>query len=287
MKTQKPKIAVIGGSGLYQIEGIKDVKETRVATPFGNPSDVIVIGELEGVSCAFLPRHGRGHRILPSEINSRANIYALKKLGVEQIISISACGSLKEELKPRDFIIPDQIFDRTKGRISTFFGNGIVAHIPFDSPFCPQLSKIVYESSKDITTTHWGGVYVCMEGPAFSTLAESELHRKMGFSIIGMTALPEAKLAREAEICYTMVALVTDYDVWKKGEEVSVEKVVENLNANVENSKKLIKAVLPKLDRKRDCICSSALKFAIFTAKEAMNKQTKKKLSLLIDKYVK
>jgi 5'-methylthioadenosine phosphorylase len=282
------KLAVIGGSGLYDIPGIEDLKEVRVKTPFGTPSDAIVTGRLEGVRCAFLPRHGRGHRILPTEIPARANIYALKSLGVERIIGVGACGSLKEELAPRHFVIPDQIFDRTRLRVSTFFGGGVVGHVSFDRPFCPALSPVLAESAEAAgVTTHRGGVYVCIEGPAFSTVAESEVNRKLGFSVVGMTVLPEAKLAREAEICYSSVSLVTDYDVWKEGEEVSVERVVATLHANVENVKKLIRQALPRLQGPRECPCASALKFAVFTQPGAMNPATRKKLGLFIGKYFK
>lgn len=285
---EKVKIGVIGGSGIYDIEGITETRKQKISTPFGDPSDTIVIGNLEGIPVAFLPRHGRGHFIMPSELNSRANIYALKSLGVEQIISISACGSLKEELKPRDIVIPDQLFDRTRQRPCTFFGEGIVAHIGFANPYCPELSQTLYQAAKDLRfSVHLGGTYVCIEGPQFSTKAESKVFRSLGFSIIGMTNLPEAKLAREAEICYATLGLVTDYDVWKEGEEVSVERVVGNLLANIENVKKLIKAVIPRLERERKCECASALAYAIQTHKWAINRKTAKKLDLLIGKYLK
>ncbi|HUW23273.1 MAG TPA: S-methyl-5'-thioadenosine phosphorylase [bacterium] len=285
---EKVKIGVIGGSGIYDIEGITETRKQKISTPFGDPSDTIVIGNLEGIPVAFLPRHGRGHFIMPSELNSRANIYALKSLGVEQIISISACGSLKEELKPRDIVIPDQLFDRTRQRPYTFFGEGIVAHIGFANPYCPELSQTLYQAAKDLRlSVHLSGTYVCIEGPQFSTKAESKVFRSLGFSIIGMTNLPEAKLAREAEICYATLGLVTDYDVWKEGEEVSVERVVGNLLANIENVKKLIKAVIPRLERERKCECASALAYAIQTHKWAINRRTAKKLNLLIGKYLK
>ena len=285
---EKVKIGVIGGSGIYDIEGITETRKQKISTPFGDPSDTIVIGNLEGIPVAFLPRHGRGHFIMPSELNSRANIYALKSLGVEQIISISACGSLKEELKPRDIVIPDQLFDRTRQRPYTFFGEGIVAHIGFANPYCPELSQTLYQAAKDLRlSVHLGGTYVCIEGPQFSTKAESKVFRSLGFSIIGMTNLPEAKLAREAEICYATLGLVTDYDVWKEGEEVSVERVVGNLLANIENVKKLVKAVIPRLERERKCECASALAYAIQTHKWAINRKTAKKLDLLIGKYLK
>ncbi|MFH1368717.1 MAG: S-methyl-5'-thioadenosine phosphorylase [Elusimicrobiota bacterium] len=284
------KIGVIGGSGVYEIEGIKDLKELKIKTPFGYPSDAIVTGELEGVRCAFLPRHARGHRILPSEINFRANIYALKSLGVEKIISISACGSLKEEFKPKDFTIPDQLYDRTKTRRSTFFGDGIVAHIQFGHPFCENVRKALKETMDEMRiSNHYGGTYVCMEGPAFSTKSESETYRKMGFSIIGMTAVPEAKLAREAEICYATIGLVTDYDCWKEhGEEVSAGAVVEVVHQNVANVKRLIKLAVPKLAKTgRECACSEALKYAIMSKLDAKNAKTQKKLELLLGKYKK
>jgi len=285
---QEVKIGVIGGSGIYDVEGITDIRKEKIRTPFGDPSDKIVIGNLEGIPVAFLPRHGRGHSIMPSELNSRANIYALKSLGVEQIISISACGSLKEELKPRDIVIPDQLFDRTRQRPYTFFGEGIVAHIGFANPYCPELSRILYQVARDLgLSVHLGGTYVCIEGPQFSTKAESKVFRSLGFSIIGMTNLPEAKLAREAEICYATLGLVTDYDVWKEGEEVSVERVIGNLLANIESVKKLIKAAIPRLGRERKCECASALAFAIQTHKWAINRRTARKLDLLIGKYLK
>lgn len=282
------KIGVIGGSGIYDIEGITEMRKQKIRTPFGDPSDAIVIGNLEGIPVAFLPRHGRGHFIAPSELNSRANIYALKSLGVEQIISISACGSLEEELKPRDIVIPDQLFDRTRQRPYSFFGEGVVAHIAFANPYCPELNGILYQVAKDLgLSVHLGGTYVCIEGPQFSTKAESKVFRSLGFSIIGMTNLPEAKLAREAEICYATLGLVTDYDVWKEEEEVTVERVVGNLLANIENVKKLIKAAIPRLERERKCECASALAYAIQTRKWAINRKTARKLDLLIGKYLK
>jgi 5'-methylthioadenosine phosphorylase len=287
-KIEPIRIAVIGGSGVYEIEGLDNLGEVRVKTPFGDPSDAIVTGRLSGVRCAFLPRHARGHKILPSEVNSRANIYALKSLGVEQIVSISTCGSLREDVKPRDFIIPDQIFDRTKSRPSTFFGEGIVAHVGFAEPFCGGMRGVIQTAVKELGINHhFGGTYVCMEGPMFSTKAESDVNRKHGFSVIGMTALPEAKLAREAEICYATIGLVTDYDVWKEGEEVSVETVMGNMSANVANSKKLIRLVLPRLAALGDknCQCRQALKYAVMTAKGSINKNTYKKLKLLLGKY--
>ncbi len=281
------KIGIIGGSGLYEIEGLKNVKEVKVDTPFGQPSDKIILGNLEGINCAFLPRHGRGHRVIPTEINSRANIYALKKIGVEQIIAISACGSLREEIHPRDFILPDQLFDRTKMRVSSFFQSGLVGHIGFAHPFCSELSMLVYHSAKSLNLpVHFGGTYVCIEGPQFSTKAESAVNRLLGFSIIGMTALPEAKLAREAEICYTTIGLVTDYDVWKEEDHVTTKTVLNNMKANIENVKKLIKTVLPDLDRRRSCECATAMKYAVITAKNRIDKKVYNKLKLLIGKYI-
>ncbi|MCB4791862.1 MAG: S-methyl-5'-thioadenosine phosphorylase [Elusimicrobia bacterium] len=287
-KTEPVKVAIIGGSGTYEIDGIENLKEVKVKTPFGDPSDAIVVGRLEGVMCAFLPRHARVHRISPSELNSRANIYALKSLGAQQIISVSAVGSLKEEIKPRDFVIPDQLFDRTKARPCTFFGDGIVAHVGFANPFCNDIRAIIHKGVEDMgIKSHFGGTYVCIEGPQFSTKAESEVNRKLGFSIVGMTAIPEAKLAREAEICYTTVALVTDYDVWKEGEEVSVEAVIETLKANTANVKKLIKNIVPVLaGYPGNCACRNALQFAIMTKIDKRNKKTYEKLKLLIGKYV-
>lgn len=280
-------IGIIGGSGVYEMEGLENVKEVKVDTPFGEPSDRIIIGTLQGVSCAFLPRHGRGHRIIPAGINSRANIYAMKKLGVEQIIAISACGSLREEIRPRDMVIPDQLFDRTKMRPSSFFESGLVGHIGFAHPFCPEVSGQLYQVAKSLNfPVHLGGTYVCIEGPQFSTKAESAVNRILGFSIIGMTALPEAKLAREAEICYAVIGLVTDYDVWKEEEHVTIETVLNNMKANAENVKNLIKTVLPRLVRERNCECASALKYAVITAKDRIDKKIYNNLKLLIGKYI-
>ncbi len=288
MLEEKVKIAIIGGSGLYEIDGVTNVVEIDITTPYGKPSDKIIIGVVDSIRCAFLPRHARGHKISPSEVNSCANIYALKKLGVEQIVSISAVGSLKEEIAPRDMILPDQYFDRTKTRRSTFFGDGIVAHVGFANPVCEDMRKILLTTAEQLKfKVHYGGTYVCIEGPLFSTKAESNANRVLGFSVVGMTALPEAKLAREAEICYTTVALATDYDVWKEGEEVTIDTVVANLTANVANVKKLIKSMLPKLMlRKRDCQCSTALKTAIFTNDWQKNRKTVKKLGVIVDKYL-
>ena len=290
-KSQKihATVGVIGGSGVYEIEGIQNLREVKIKTPFGDPSDALMLGTLEGVDVAFLPRHARGHRILPSELNSRANIYALKSIGVEQIVSVSACGSLKEELPPRHFVIPDQLFDRTKSRPGqTFYGEGIVGHTQFANPYCKALSGRVQEAGKSMgLPMHLGGTFVIIEGPMFSTKAESKVFRGLGFSIIGMTNLPEARLAREAEICYATVGLVTDYDVWKEGEEVSVENVLQTIRENVANVKALIKKAIPHLRRERTCECASAAQFAVMTDPKAFNKQTRKNLDLIIGKYFK
>ena len=282
------KIGVIGGSGLYQIDGLTDIRETKVETPFGDPSDLIMTGTLQGVPIAFLPRHGKGHRISPSELPCRANIFALKSLGVERIISISAVGSLKEDIHPLDLVIPDQVIDRTKARVSTFFGRGLVAHIGFAEPFCPHLSQILYETAKELRTkVHSGGTCVVMEGPAFSTKAESQLYRSWGASIVGMTALPEAKLAREAEICYATMAFVTDFDCWhKSAEPVSVEMVVANLMRNAETAKSILKAAIGAAAEERSCQCGSALRDAIITSREHIPANLKRELAPLIRKYV-
>ncbi len=282
------KIGVIGGTGLYEIEGIEDIEEISIETPFGKPSDKIVVGRLEGVGVAFLPRHGRGHRIMPSEVPFKANIYALKSLGVEHIIAINSCGSFREELKPGDLVIPDQIIDRTKARTSTFFGEGIVAHIPFAEPFCPVLSRVLFETARDIgATVHPRGTFVVMEGPAFSTRAESRLYRSWGADIIGMTVLPEAKLAREAEICYASIACVTDYDSWhERKEAVTAETILEILHKNVDTSKRIIKHALSKIPEERHCECATALKTAIVTSPELIPPEQKEKLKLLIGNYL-
>jgi len=282
------KIAVIGGSGLYDIEGMTDIKEVDITTPFGKPSDSIVVGKLGGVGIAFLPRHGRGHRISPTEVPSRANIYALKSLGVELIIAINSCGSFKEELKPGDLLIPDQLIDRTRSRVNTFFEKGIVVHIPFAEPFCPVLRQIVYQAAVEAgASVHDGGTYVVMEGPAFSTKAESRLYRSWGADIIGMTALPEAKLAREAEICYAIIACVTDYDSWQeRSEPVTIEVILDVLRRNIDTARKIIKLSLNKKPAKRDCDCVTALQTAIITVPELIPVETKAKLDLLIGKYM-
>ncbi|MBL7125724.1 MAG: S-methyl-5'-thioadenosine phosphorylase [Dehalococcoidales bacterium] len=282
------KIAVIGGSGLYDIEGMKDIEEVDMLTPFGVTSDKIVVGKLGGVGVAFLPRHGRGHRLLPTEVPYQANIYALKSLGVERIIGINSVGSLNEAFQPNDLLIPDQLIDRTRLRANTFFGEGIVAHIPFGEPFCPSLSQLVYQSAKDSgATVHKGGTCVVMEGPAFSTRAESMLYRSWGVDVIGMTALPEAKLAREAEICYAVIACITDYDCWHRGHDaVTAEMIISRLRQNIDTAKQIIKLAVGRVAEKRDCDCATALSTAIVTAPDVMPAAQKKKLDLLIGKYL-
>ena len=282
------KIGVIGGTGLYDIEGMTDIEEVDINTPFGKPSDAIIIGRLEGVGIAFLPRHGKEHRISPTEVPSRANIYALKSLGVQQIISINAVGSLKEEINPGDLLIPDQLIDRTKTRVSSFFTDGIVAHISFAEPFCPTIRGILAETAQEIgATVHQKGTYIVMEGPAFSTRAESFLHRSWGADVIGMTALPEAKLAREAEICYAIIACITDYDCWHEVHEaVTVDIIMETLRKNDEMTRKIIKLAASRVPEKQDCECTSALKTAIVTDPEMISPEQKQKQELLIGKYL-
>ena len=282
------KIGVIGGSGLYEIEGMTRVKKVRPRTPFGNPSDVITIGSLERMRIAFLPRHGKGHHISPTELPVRANIYALKSLGVEWIISVSAVGSLKEEIRPLDLVIPDQLIDRTKSRVNTFFGKGLVAHVAFADPFCPVLSEILNQTAIDMgASVHQGGTYLAMEGPLFSTKAESNLYRSWGASIIGMTALPEAKLAKEAEICYATLACVTDYDCWHETEEsVTIEMALVNLEKNVATAKGIVRTAAARIPQNRECDCAQALKNAIITAPEKIPRQMKRDLRLLIGKYI-
>lgn len=285
-------IGVIGGSGLYRMEGMTDVEEVALQTPFGDPSDVITVGRVEGVSMAFLPRHGRGHRISPTEIPVRANIWALKSLGVEWVISVSAVGSLREHIAPRDLVIPDQLFDRTRSRVNSFFEGGIVVHCTFAEPFCSTLSTLLLDSARELgdVTAHEGGTYVCMEGPLFSTRAESQTYRSWGMDIIGMTALPEAKLAREAELCYAIIACATDYDSWHETEEsVTVEMVVSNLSANIANAQRILRAVAKKIPADRSantCECPSALATAIMTDHSKIPPAAREKYSLLIGKYL-
>jgi len=284
------KIGIIGGSGLYQMPELTDVEEVNVDTPFGSPSDAFIVGTLEGERVAFLPRHGRGHRFTPTELPFRANIYALKSLGVERILSASAVGSLQEKYAPLDMVIPDQFFDRTRGRVkeSSFFGEGIVAHVSFAHPVCTDLGDVLEGacSAADVKV-HRGGTYLCMEGPAFSSVAESNVYRSWGMDIIGMTNIQEAKLAREAEMCYATLALVTDYDCWHPGHDaVSVETVVEYLNKNVRNAQTIMKESIKRLRTvSRECKCGSALKNAIFTPREIWPEATTKKLDAIIKKY--
>ena len=281
-----PRIAFIGGSGLYEMDGLSDVRHVDVETPFGSPSDPIAIGSLDGTTVAFLARHGRGHRLSPTEIPARANIYALKTLGVERIVSVSAVGSLREHIHPLDMLIPDQLIDRTRNRTSTFFGDGIVAHIAFSDPFCPELSSTLADAARDHATTHVGGTSVVIEGPQFSTRAESELYRTFGADIIGMTALPEAKLAREAEICYATLALVTDFDTWHETEDdVSVELVIANLRRNVASSRLVMRQVAAKLPAERSCTCGHALESAIITDQEHIGSEARERLSAIIGNY--
>ena len=285
---QQAEIGIIGGSGLYAMPGLTSVREVRAETPFGEPSDAFLLGELEGRRVAFLARHGRKHTLLPSELNFRANIYAMKKLGVERILSVSAVGSLKEEHKPTDFVIPDQFIDRTTRRVSTFFGDGVVAHVAFGDPVCGVIAKTLAEVCKsEGVVGKAGGTYVNMEGPQFSTRAESNLYRSWGADVIGMTNLQEAKLAREAEICYATVAMVTDYDCWHDGhDDVTVEQIVQVLHQNAANACKVVKAAVAALPRQRSCACASALKHAILTRPEAIPEAAKERLELLIGKYL-
>jgi 5'-methylthioadenosine phosphorylase len=285
---EKVSIGIIGGSGLYQMAGLTNVEQLKVDTPFGEPSDSLMIGVLEGKRVAFLARHGSGHRILPSDLNFRANIFAMKKIGVERILSASAVGSLKEEHKPLDIVIPDQFFDRTRGRISSFFGEGLVVHISFAHPVCTHLSDQIITAGKQAgVPVKRGGTYLCMEGPAFSTVAESNVYRSWGMDLIGMTNLQEAKLAREAEICYATIALVTDYDCWHPAHDaVTVDQVLTVLRQNSENAQKLIRQTVGLLDEQRPCKCGSALKSAILTDHSQVPPATKEKLKLLIEKYI-
>jgi 5'-methylthioadenosine phosphorylase len=284
----KPSIGIIGGSGLYSMPGFEAHEERTIDTPWGAPSDSYIVGRLAGKEVAFLARHGRGHRISPSELNFRANIYGMKWLGVERILSLSAVGSLKLEHKPLDFVIPDQFVDRTRGRVSTFFGEGLVAHISFAHPICPQLAKVAHAACvASNVSTALGGAYLCMEGPAFSTLAESNLYRSWGMDIIGMTNLQEAKLAREAEMCYTTIAMVTDYDCWHPDHDaVTVSDIIANLTKNAENAAKVVAASVRAMPAKRECKCGSALSHALLTSRDAVPEATRKKLELLVGKYL-
>jgi len=282
------EIGIIGGSGLYSMPGLADVQELREQTPFGEPSDAYVLGTLEGRKVAFLARHGRGHRILPTELNFRANIYGFKQLGVERVVSLSAVGSLKEEHKPMEFVIPDQFFDRTRHRVDTFFGEGIVAHVAFADPVCPELARVVEAvCGKAAVTGKRGGTYLCMEGPQFSTKAESNIYRTWGMDVIGMTNLQEAKLAREAEMCYVTVAMVTDFDCWFPGHEsVTVDQIVAVLLKNAENACRVVRETVAAMPARRSCKCGSALAHAIITERDKIPAATREKLKLILGKYL-
>lgn len=282
------KIGVIGGSGLYQMEEVQGVRDIKVDTPFGEPSDFLITGTLYGKSMVFLPRHGVGHRIQPTDLNFRANIYAMKKMGVEWIISLSAVGSMKEEIAPGDIVIPDQYYDNTKRRLSTFFGDGVVVHVSFANPTCVRLNSILSRAARAVgANVHEGGTYLCIEGPQFSTRAESNIYRQWGVDVIGMTNVTEAKLAKEAEICYSTLALPTDYDVWRASNEtVTVEQILEVLNANVEKSKSIIKEAVKSIPYDRDCGCADALKDAIITAPERIPAEKRQELELLLGRYL-
>ncbi len=283
------RVGVIGGTGFADIEGLQDRREVHIATPFGPPSDAYTLGSLQGIPLAFLPRHGRGHHVQPTDVNAHANIFGFKRLGVEFLISVSACGSLREEFAPQHIIVPDQLYDHTRHRVSTFFGNGIVAHVSFAQPYCPALGDVLFESGQDVDVAlHKGGAYICMEGPQFSTKAESEVYRRWGMDVIGMTAVPEAKLAREAEICYATLACVTDYDVWHDtAGEVTVEMVVENLHQNVDHAKEIVRRAITALPAEREgCPCPTALANAIITAPESVPPAQRATLDLLVGKYL-
>ncbi len=288
-RTEKITIGVIGGSGLYEMEGLTQIKTLKLTTPFGKPSDEYLIGTLHGKRVAFLPRHGRGHRIMPTDINYRANIYGMKQLGVERIISVSAVGSMKNEIRPGDIVIPDQFYDHTKHRRSTFFGNGVVAHVGMADPVCAQLGKILIRAGAAVgATVHRGGTYLCMEGPQFSTRAESLIYRTWDVNVIGMTNATEAKLAREAELCYSTIALATDYDCWHHSEEaVTVEAVLAVMKHNIETSKALISEAVRLLSGPRACACGEALRNAIMTPEKLIPAKTKKDLAPIIGKYMK
>jgi 5'-methylthioadenosine phosphorylase len=285
---ERAEIGIIGGTGLYQMEGFTDVREVPVDTPFGSPSDSLVLGSLEGRRVAFLPRHGRGHRILPHELNFRANVFTMKTLGVEWILSVSAVGSLKERYEPLHVVVPDQFIDRTRQRQSTFFGRGLVAHVAFARPLCRKLSKVMAEACAEAGATHHvGGTYVCMEGPQFSTLAESNLYRSWGADLIGMTNLQEAKLAREAEICFATLALVTDYDCWHPDHDaVTAEQILRVLGKNAETARTVLRAAVRRLPIPRDCECASALKYALVTAPELVPEAVKRELEPILGRYL-
>src|SRR5215467_6503255 len=284
----RASIGIIGGSGLYSMSGLTDTRTIRVKTPFGEPSDMVVLGTLEGKRVAFLARHGRGHSILPGEINYRANIYAMKLLGAERVISVSAVGSLKEDLRPAEFLVPDQFFDRTKNRASTFFGQGLVAHVAFAHPTCRELSGVLADAcAREGVKVHRRGTYICIEGPQFSTLAEAEVHRQLGFDVIGMTNLTEAKLAREAEICYATIAMITDYDCWHPDHEsVTAAQIIATLNQNAENAQKVLRTAVREIPARSSCRCSAALKHSLVTNMKLVPAATKKRLAAIIGKYI-
>ena len=291
-KTKNPaagaEVGIIGGSGLYSMAGLTETSEIKMKTPFGAPSEAIVLGKLEGKRVAFLARHGRGHRLLPTEINYRANIYALKMLGVERVISISAVGSLQEDLRPGEFLVPDQFVDRTKNRASTFFGGGLVAHVSFAHPTCSQVSAVLADASVHCgVMVHRRGTYICMEGPQFSTLAEAHLHRQLRFEVIGMTNVTEAKLAREAELCYATIAMITDYDCWHpQHESVTASQIIATLSQNAENAQKVLREAVRGLPEARSCKCGSALEHALITDMKLVPEITKKRLAAIIGKYI-
>jgi 5'-methylthioadenosine phosphorylase len=287
-KVATAEIGIIGGSGLYAMSGLSDWREVRIRTPFGDPSDAFVVGTLEGRRVAFLARHGRGHRILPSDLNFRANIYAMKLLGVQRIISVSAVGSLQEDLRPGEFLVPDQFFDSTKGRRSTFFGGGLVGHVSFDKPTCGPLSSVLADACVSTgVPVHRKGTYICMEGPQFSTLAEAHFHRAMKFDVIGMTNVTEAKLAREAEICYATIAMITDYDCWHpEHDSVTVSAIIATLNQNATNAQNVLREAVKTMPADRNCKCGSALKHALLTDLKIVPAQTKKNLSAILEKYL-
>ena len=284
----KAVIGIIGGSGLYSMSGLTDAREIRVKTPFGDPSEAIVLGTLEGKRVAFLARHGRGHRILPGEINYRANVYAMKLLGVERIISVSAVGSLQEDLRPGEFLVPDQFVDRTKGRVSTFFGAGLVAHVAFANPTCGQVSNALADACVHCgVPVHRRGTYICMEGPQFSTVAEAHVHRQLRFEVIGMTNVTEAKLAREAEICYATIAMITDYDCWHpEHESVTASQIIATLNQNAENAQRVLREAVRAIAVERNCKCGAALEHALVTDLKIVPTATKKRLGAIIGKYL-
>src|SRR6202049_2547509 len=282
------RIGVIGGSGLYHMPGLENARGLRVKTPFGDPTDALVVGTLQGKRVAFLARHARGHRFLPSEINYRANIHAMKQLGVERIISVSAVGSLQEDLKPLDFLIPDQFYDRTRHRVSTFFGNGVAAHVGFAQPVCGQLTGVLGEACDRVKVrVHRGGTYICMEGPQFSTLAEAHVPRQLRFEVIGMTNVTESKLAREAEICYATIAMITDYDCWHpEHASVTLEEIIATLNKNAENAQNVLREAVRSMPSERACKCASALAYAIITDRSIISAAARKRLSIIAGKYL-